>query len=781
MFLKNRITGALAVLLLLAGVNAVQAQNTGQIQGVVFNAQGDFASDAKVRVVGTGLLTQTDGNGRFIFKNLSAGQYVLEAVSPRWGRDVLQTVVASGQTTELAMQVLAHVSLEEVVVSAGPVAITRSTAVQPVDAIAHQDLLEASEATLGESLKGRPGIRSTFFGPGASRPIIRGVGGNRVSILQQGLTVADASDMSPDHAPAVDALLADRIEIIRGPAALLYGSSAVGGAVNVVDGRIPTEKPIRAIEGTFTGRLNSVSQGRTGALRLRGASGNLAWNLSGLMRGTEEFGVPEGSIVEEEEHEEHEEEEHDDEEHEEEAELISSIENSNISLGRGIAGLSYIGSRGHIGASVSWHATNYGLPGHAHHHEEHEEEDHDDEEHEEEEHAEEEEEADVRVDMNKIAFDIEGLWRLYSPRFHSVRVRLASSNYAHDELEGGAVGTTFDNDLVEGRIELDHSLSNSIRGVAGLQIDRRDLGLTGEEAFMPSTLTNRFALFVLERMSKGALGVEAGLRYERASLAPDAGSDRSFSGLSASLGLNYRASSLLYLAVNAARSSKIPHAAELYAEGLHVATQAYEIGDENLDLESVLSLDVSGHIHHDRIDATASFYLNNYSNFIYLQHTGDEIDESVVYKVSQDAAMFAGFEAEAEAELLQTNTQHLSLRLWSDYVFAEQSGNNDPLPRIPPLKLGGELTYGIGALTLHGEITSVGAQSRVAEFEETTDGYTLLGAGADYKLAAGGTFHVISLQGRNLGNAVARPHASFLKEMIPLPGRDFRLTYRVLF
>ncbi len=783
MLCKNQYTGALfcvalAIPLIAACTNTAWAQKGGHIQGIVYNTAGDLALDAEVRVVGMGLLTKVDEEASFSFSYLPDGAHILEAVSPRWGRGILEVSVKDGQTSEVTLEVVVHVDLEEVVVSAGPVAVTRSGAVQPADALSHQDLVEASEGSLGETLRNKVGITATYFGPGSSRPIIRGVGGNRVSVLQQGLTVADVSDISPDHAPAVEALLTDRIEIIRGPATLLYGSSAIGGVVNLYDGRVPSEESTSVISGTFTGRLSSVSRGRTGALKLRGGRGNLAWALSGLTRATEEFRVPKGSIVEEEDHDDENGNSHDNDNDQDE--VVNSIANSNVSLNRGSAGLSYVESWGYIGAAITLHGTKYGLPGHREHHEEegeHEEEEEEDDEG----HGHEEQDEDVRVDMGQISVDLEGHWRAHGDFLRGLRFRLGSSAYAHDELEGGEVGTTFENDLIEGRLEMDHVLAAGFNGVVGMQLDRRTLTLTGHEAFMPGSSTSRASLFLLERLNTGAFGLEGGLRYERANISPDQGRNRTFSAVSVGGGVNYQYTDDVSVSIGVARSIKFPHPGELYAHGLHVATQAFEVGDEDLGVETALSVDLSAHVHHDRFEATASVFSNQYSDFIYLRHTQDTEDGAAVYRVSQGEASFRGFEVEAEFELYHEGYHHVALRLMSDYTRAQRSINDEPLPRIPPLRVGGEMTFDTGSLEFSASIKSVSAQKRVAQFEETTDSYIDLGAAIQYRFFQTVTGHVISLQGRNLTNAVARPHTSFLKDLVPLPGRDIRLTYRLLF
>ena len=759
--------------LLLGCINGVQAQDRGGIKGVVLNSAGDLALDADVRLIGTGRLVAVDETATFSFEDIRGGPYILEAMSLRYGRCTHEVFVDEGQITEVALEVLTHVGMDEVVISSGPVEMTLSDAVRPADALSFQDLVDASAASLGESVKGKVGITSTYFGPGASRPVIRGVGGNRVSILQQSLTVADASDVSPDHAPAVEALLAERIEFVRGPATLLYGSNAIGGVVNVRDGRIPEEMPTQELSGTVTGRLNTVARGRTGALKLNGARGNLAWTAAGLTRSTQDFRVPEGSILKDDDHDhdhgDHDDHGHDDHDHTHD----TTIPHSSVSLTSGFGGVSYVGSWGFIGAAVGLHTTEYGVPGHGTHMHDDDDDDHD--------HDDDHGDEGVFVDMNKLNFDFEAHWRANQEFLHSVRLRAGITDYEHEELEHDAVFKNIQNDVMEARLEVDHALARGVHGIAGFQMDHRELGLSGIEAYMPSTETSRIALFALERFDVGAFGLEAGLRYERARISPETGKERTFGAFSVGTGINYAFSHVFTVALRTARNVKIPHPGELYSDGHHVGTQAYEIGNEDLNVEVALSVDASVHVHHEELEATASVFFNQFTDFIYAKHTSERKDGDPVYRVAQGEARFAGFEIEAEGELLRFGENLVGLRVWSDLTYAERTDEDEPLPRIPPLRAGGEMTYERGPAQLALSVKAVGAQNRVEDYETTTDGYFDLGASFQYKFFPGRMVHVVTLQGRNLTNAIQRSHTSFLKQLLPLPGRDIRLTYRMLF
>lgn len=799
----------LALILCFLAVTGVASSQDphGTLQGTVLSSSGTPAGNALIRVIGFGRVVRSDEAGQFQIDNLVPGTYVIEVTSPRWGGNTMEVEITAGETQTVEVSVLRTYHMEELIITAGSLARYRSDAVQPRNVLARENLVDAASTTLGASLEGVPGITSTYFGPGAGRPIIRGLGGNRISIMQQSIGVADVSDFSPDHSPAVETLLADRIEVIRGSATLLYGSSAVGGAVNVLDGRIPTERPAGAISGLIVARGGTVSDERTAAAKLTGGVGKLAWRLQGVIRETQDMAVP-THVPEADDHDEDHDDDHDedhdddhdedhdddhDEDHdEEEMDPISVIENSAASLGSGSFGLSWIGTNGYIGASISIHGTDYGVPGHEHgHHEEegehHDEEDHDehDDEHEEDhddEHEEEGHEEGTMVQMAKSAFDLAGEWRMDHSRISGIRARFGYSEYGHDEVEGGEVVTTFSNDKLQGRIEADHTLTSQTRGVLGLQLGLGKLDATGGEAFIPYTETSQIALFILERYTVGAVGFEAGGRFEYASLDPEGGADsRNFSGLSLSSGVNLKQSEQLAVSLSVARSVKIPDAGELYSDGVHVATGTYEIGNPDLKSESSISMDLSVHIEREAFELTTSFFSNRFRNFIFLRSTDEEREEFPVYEVSQGSARFQGFEAEADLELLHGDSRHLALHLWSDYTQATLRQNDEPLPRIPPLRVGGGLSLEQGQLLAKVSLKRVRAQHRIAPFEEETDGYTMLNASLRYRLFMGTTVHSFTLRGTNLTDQLGRVHTSFLKHEIPVAGRDIRLTYQMNF
>ncbi len=779
-----------AVVTILVSFQFANAQDWGRIEGTVYVTDGTVATDATVNLVGLNYSQQVDESGQYVFEEVPSGSVLLRVTSPRWGRNSMTVTVVAGETTEADIEVLRHFHMEEIIVSSGPIALTRSELVNPVGVLTDQDLVESSALSLGESLKDMPGISSAYFGPAISRPIIGGVGGSRVKILQQGVDTGDLSDQGADHAVNIDAFDAGRIEIIRGPGALLYGSNATGGVINILDGRVPNERPTGFVGGTVMGRVGSVADERGGGGNVSGAFGNFVWRARALVRESGDVATPE--FTPEEEHDEHDEEENgehgeEEEHHEEEMheEYLTSVENSGSSLTRGSFGLSWIGRRGYIGGAVTMHDNSYGVPGHAHHEEEHEEGEEED--HEEEE-GHEEEVEEVTADLTSRTYDLEGAYRFSNTIFRGIRFRAALTDYENAELEHIEEGeegfsTILGNEQLEGRLEVDHVLASNMTGVAGIQIEDSELTAEGSEAFLPNTLSTGIGIFALERVNLDALRFEFAGRMQWQSHDPRESelTARSFSALSLSGGVNYERSEGIVFSFSWARAAKMPDVAELYAQGLHTATRAVEIGNEDLEVETTNGVTLSSQIQADLLKATISAYTNHTDDFIYLAPTGQEDEGSPIYQMNQAEARISGVEVDTRFELLHGQASHLVLRLWGDYVRGRLVANDQDLPRMSPLRVGAGLRYEFGDFDVDFSVKHVTDQERVFPGEEETHGYTMVNATARYRLILGSTVQNISLQGMNLTNVLAREHTSFVKGLVPLPGRDIRLSYTFVF
>jgi iron complex outermembrane receptor protein len=706
------------------------AQPAGSIAGRITTLDGQPAEAAEVRLVELRRRTSADAAGDYRFDGVPAGSYLVEVTSRTFGAAVQRVTVPAEGTAHVDLVMDLAVHHEEIVVTASPDLRSQAELSTATTVVSAQELQERLEPTLGETLNKEAGVSSTFFGPGASRPVIRGLGGDRVRILESGIGTGDASTTSPDHAVSLDPLTAERIEVVRGPAALLYGSSAVGGVVNVIDSRIPSFVPEEAISGTFDGRTATNAGERAGNLALNGGFGHLAWHLDGFKRKADDYESGLGKVV-----------------------------NSALESDGGDAGVSWVGSKGYLGVSAGRFNTLYGSPA----------------------------EEEVKIDLEQRRLDLHGEITEPFSFLRGLRVRFGHTDYEHVELEGGAVGTRFLNDSWEGRVEAVQRQLGPLSGSFGVQMSRRDFSALGEESFVPRTLTRSSGLFTFQELGTGALRTQAGLRYERQTVDADVDEgidNRDVSGVSGSLGLVWLPGDDYGASLSVSRSVKLPNAEELFANGPHVATHAFEIGDPGLNAETNLGAELLLRKRSGRLTGELSVFANRFDGFIFEQITGEvegEEEPLEVIRFTQRDAEFRGAELTGLYRLYHHEPHHLDLELGADFVRAELRDTGEPLPRIPPRRYRLALHYQGDRLSARIEGIRADSQDRVSEFEEPTPGYDLLNVTAGYRMFAGDMVCDLLLRGSNLTNAVAFNHVSFLKDVAPLPGRDMSLALRVAF
>lgn len=698
-----------------------------------------------------------------------------------------------------AIAVAEELPMEHVLISV-PLHKKQAETALPVTVLSGEELQRQAAATIGETLGSKPGIANSSFGPGVGRPVIRGQQGPRAITLQNGTLSADVSSLSPDHGVAVEAMLADSIEVLRGPATLLYGGGAIGGVVNVIDNRIP-RAPIDGLQGGVEYRYDDASDMDSGVGRLEGGNGSFAFHISGSTRETDDLDIP-GKAIDESAVEEQEEllaghEEGGEHEEEEIENTDGFIANTDSDTDVVTGGFSFhFGERGYAGLAVSYLETKYGIPPGAHgHHDEHEE-DHGDEELEEEEHHDEEEHGEeeefVSIDMEQTRYD--GVLHLHEPfsGVEVVRGFLTYTDYEHKELEGTEVGTRFDRDTWETRLELVHDPIAGAHGVVGLQWRDDQFEAVGEEAYVPETDSTEIGLFLVEDFHAGDWTYELGIRGDWVDRDPDARTTGSedFSSFSLSGSALWAFADGWHTGVSLSRSERAPSTEELFSNVdatnpeelvIHAATGIAEIGDTDLDKEASNNLDLSVGWTGERSWAELSLFYNDFEDYIFLLNSGQEVDESPIYLYQQDDAEFYGVELEGEVYLARMVGGDLSLTFTGDVISGEFDDNGD-VPRLPPLRLGGGLNWTNGDLTTWVKVLDVADQDDPGDFETETDGYTRWDAGVDYRWRFADERELYAfVKWKNIGDDEIRLSTSFLRNYAPESGESIEAGLRYSF
>ncbi len=704
------------------------------------------------------------------------------------------------------------IELDAVVVTASPFVTSKAELVVPASELSGEALRRAAESSLGGTLSGEAGVHSTYYGPGAGRPVIRGFDGDRIRILNQGTDSFDVSQTSPDHGVSIEPLFADDIEVVRGPASLLYGNAAIGGVVNVLGKELPRERVDLPFSGQIETFYGSVSDEKSVGIALQGGEGDFAWSAGFLNRQTNDFEIPGFAEslyqMEAEEHEEHDEHDHDededehhedeDEHHDEEEEVFGVLENSFVDTQSGYLGLAWFGENGSLAVSFSEYGTDYGVPGHSHEHGHHDEDEHEDEdEHHDEDEAHEEdehEEESVTIDLDQSRYSLHGELLQPIDFLKSVELDLTFGDYRHTELEGDEVGTVFERDGYEFRLTAVHSPVRGFAGAFGFQAKVDDFSAVGEEAFIPSSETSQHGIFAVERLNREWGAWEFGARLESVKIDPVDGSlvDRSFDTLNTSAGFVRRLNESSVVSANLVFAERAPNASELFAFGPHVGTQSFEIGDSTLGKESSTSLDLSYRLTAGKITGEVTAFYSDFSDFVYLQFLDHEDVEAAygeldtdgldVYRATAVDAKFYGFEVDLRYHIIDEADRVMHLDFLFDQTRATNESFNTNLPRIPTRRLGLRYEYGFGPWLVGTEARWHDSASHTGPNQLPTDSYTLWGADVRYRMVVNERATVdLFAMGTNLGDVEARPHTSILKDLAPMPGRSFRLGVRTSF
>jgi iron complex outermembrane receptor protein len=718
----------------------------------------------------------------FLAHNITKAQEPLPTPSP-------QPVNADGAATA-----------ERVVITGGEIGRSATDSAQAVTVLNEYTLKEKTTATLGDTLANEPGIGASGFTPGASRPVIRGLADNRVRVLNNSTEVFDVSNLSPDHAPSVSPLLSQSIEVIRGPATILFGSGAIGGVVNVVDNRIPAEAPPNTFSGEVDGRFNSADLERSGAVSLTLAvTPHIILHADGTILRTDDRRIPGFAL-------------------DERIRLLltpaqlagrgfgqnpeGEVPNTSVETKDFGVGASYVWDKGYFGASFNQFLSFYGVP--------------------------DDPEVDdpmvppahVHLDVTKRQVNVRSSVVDPLPWLSSANLKFVYTDYTHNELDDNEVGSTFKTNGVDSRLEFLHKPVGPLEGSIGTQVFFKDLSVLGDKPFLQPTETIQVAGFIFEEVKLAPLRFQFGARLEHQAVDIDSSdptltsvtspdqTSQEFWPISVAAGAIYDFAHDWQLALNLSRSQRAPTAEELFARGSHDATFQFIIGDPNLGLETAYAVDLSLRKTAGVVTGTLSGFYYYYDGFVDFAPTGAFEDGLRVFIYTPKKAEFFGGEAQIDFHLLpltltrmaeqsdgksvknvitgssgeaQKNPNDLYLRVQADYVRAEDVDSGDPLPRITPFRYSASLNYESEHLVGSIEGQRVNRQNRVAEFETSTPGYTFLNVSIGYKFQWNRTYNYFFVRGTNLTDEEARDHLSFLKEVLPLAGRGVTVGMRTTF
>jgi len=666
------------------------------------------------------------------------------------------------------------IELEPVIVTAP---LQQTTAV-PVTVLEDDELTMKMGHTIGETLKQEQGVANQSFGPGVGTPVIRGQSGPRVRVLSNGIGNNDVSQLSPDHAASIEPIMADRIEVLRGPATLLYGSGVIGGVVNVIDNRIPSFMPDKPFGGAFEQSYNSVSDETSTALKAEGGAGHVAYHLDGLYRDSNNLHIG-GQAIDV----------NAAESNDPSLKVIQNsngvLPNTNTQTFNGSAGVSAVGDPGFAGIAINQLHNNYGIPpdgsgG-----------------------------PNTHIDLKQTRYDFKSELNNPFSYAESLRMRLGYTDYQHTELVGGLPGTAFTNLSYEGRMELTHKPIGPFHGTVGFQALASDFSATdfdGLNTIVPKSLINSYGVFGVESFNYGPVTYQLGARVEESSIDPQAGtnylppngmpisSSYNYTPISASASGLWKIDKRNSLDLAITRSQRAPQVQELLSNGFHDATRSFEEGDPNLQMETSYNLDFGYKFNANWMQAEFDLFHNWANNYIFQQRTGQFVYQDVqgnaqpcgtrmdckpVLQSSQGNAIFKGFESKLIFPVMENHYGSVDLTLFSDYTRGTFVNGGD-VPRMPPLRFGFQWDYTKKQWSGNLRFTRAQAQNNPGANDTATAGYYLLTLGGQYQIK---DFHdakiMLFAKANNLLNENIRNSVSYLRNFSPEPGRGAEVGIRI--
>lgn len=744
----------MSVMLVVASVVPAFTQEPAVLEGRLVNSlNGDPLTNATVVIDELKREVVSDANGAFRFENIAPGTYHLWVRAQGYSSRRTEVTVPAGAPIELRIDFDLH--FQEVASVSAEVRSQFET-FQPTSVLAGQELTKQLESSLGATLENQPGISVRSFGPAPSRPIVRGLDGDRVQILQDGQRTGDLSSQSGDHGVSLNPAAAERIEIVRGPATLLYGANAIGGLVNVITNEIPT-RPVQGTSGEVTFDLGSAAEEAGGAGHVQFGNGTFAVNVGGGGRRSDDFDTPDGPV-----------------------------RNSHSRNGFTTVGAGWTGDKAHAGASYAYDDTKYGIPV--------------------------VEGGTLQLTPRRHALTFRAGAERLTGAFEAFRATVAVRRYQHDELEGEEVGTNFKNDTTELQLMGSHRAAGRLQGSVGAWLLSRGFNAIGDEALSPAVDQNGFAVFGYEEITWPHVTLQFGGRLDRTAYTPVGETKRDFTNGSFSGGVLLRpaaADDRVTVAASVARAARAPALEEMFFFGVHHGNFALEVGNPRLESEHALGVDLSLRWRTPRASGEVTYFRNDINDYIFrrvMDHeefeerrgefvarfggrepaghaahedeAGDEEDEELAFVEFVGAdALLQGIESHADFRLTPTLAAEAGL----DFVRGSLKDRDLALPRIPPLKFRGGLRYERNALQIGGQIIAAAKQGRLSTNETATDGYTLMKLYSSYSFDSGGAVHTFTARLDNVTNELYRNHLSLIKDLVPEIGRNFKAVYSVKF
>ena len=705
-----------------ASEGGFQTQGT-TLSGVITQADSNQPLSGTLVVIDElRMETRTGDDGSFTFANVPPGDYHVGVRAEGYStRRTEVTVGTTPATLNIAIDFDLHFAE---VLSVSPTARPQFESYQPTTVLDGQELTKNLEATIGATLSESPGMAMREFGNASARPVIRGLDGDRISVLEDGQRMGDLSSQSGDHSVPTNPAAARKIEVVRGPATLLYGANAIGGLVNVITDSIPSERT-QGASGNFTFNFGSNGGVAGGAGDIHVGNGKYALHFGGAGNRSGNYDTPEGEV-----------------------------ENSQSRTAMGQIGLSRTGEKQYAGVSYGYDDSSYGIPI--------------------------VEDGLVHLTPRRHAFSARAGGQNLDGWLQSYRATLGVRNYQHSEFEGDEIGTTFHNDTLEGEVLLSHKRTGRLVGSFGGWFLNRAFEAIGAEALSPPVDQRAAAAFLYEEVESPHATLQFGGRLDHSKFEPEVGRERTFNEWSASAGLVLKpvaANDNVVIALNLARASRHPSLEELYYFGPHPGNLSFEIGNPDLAAEHALGFDLAVRARGARFEGEVSFFYNDISNYIFRQPTGDVQDDFPVVRNIEADSVLTGLEAHGDVKL----TSELTAEITFDMVRGELTDSGEPLPRIPPQRVIAGLTYQKNAFQIGGSAQIISDQSRVFGEESPTDGYVTARFFASYSFQSAGLLNTITARLDNATDKLYRNHLNYLKDLLPETGRSFKVVYALGF